>query len=82
MNIKERIGEISTNISVALLNKPTRNQDSFLMNAKNKFQFILLLSKSLRNEGRDVRRCRHLNSSRCFRAFFQRGKRISYSGGQ
>lgn len=52
---KRRVGNISGNVTVALHNKPTCNQESFLKNSKNKSQFISLLVKALKDEGHDVR---------------------------
>ena len=51
---KRRVGKISANVTVALQNKPTCNQEAFLKNSKNKSQFISLLTKALKDEGHDV----------------------------
>ena len=50
---KRRVGEISANVTVALQNTPTCNQEAFLKNSKNKSQFISLLTKALKDEGHD-----------------------------
>ena len=52
---KRRVGKISANVTVALQNKPTFNQEAFLKNSNNKSQFISLLAKALKDEGHDVR---------------------------
>ena len=50
---KRRVEKIYANVTVALQNKTTCNQEAFLKNFK-KSQFISLLTKALKDEGHDA----------------------------